>query len=417
MSQIQTRGASGGGGRSALADGGAASVAVVDDEDMCARTFSRPKSVARQSKASRWSTIILPSENEAQPDYRSIVVNLSKSEENAEVPAPREKIVQRLIEFLCKPAAQPAQQGAAPSEAHGWHLDPPNIVFHVTGTARPIADMKELVEIDKQRKSGSYDPLADFMRLFPNKWFFGRVKEFITSVMFDIASHNSPCWIIDGGTDCGIMKLIGDLHKNSFRPKFSFSHPRDGRRWHPTFPLIGVADLGQIDGGQLPQFNNASESQTQPNGGFKASDYCKRGQKEGGFTPDEGHTHQMFLCNGGLKCSPSNHDASFMSTFFTGLSKSKDFNCSVVCRPLHFAPKTNPSTSRSHHHVLQVHIIFGGGINSLRNIVNALLNGVTRHHPPLVQPSHQCNPLSSPHAVPHHRCQPAEESCNRQRRR
>jgi hypothetical protein len=153
-------------------------------------------------------------------------------------------------------------------------------------------------------------------------WFFLRMKEFIMSVLFDIAlGQDGAAWMFDGGTKCGIMKLVGHLHKEVFSRLFvypqRFAEGQMGNEeWHSTFPLIGISELSKIDYSSLNEYDQ--------------TDWPKDPKGPRRFTPDDDHTHHLFMHMRDLKCvSSKSHDGPVISRFFLDLHEV--FKCPVVC--------------------------------------------------------------------------------------
>jgi hypothetical protein len=252
--------------------------------------------------------LILPSDHSCKCTYRSAIVNLALMKGSIDV--------DDALSVLMAPKAQPCR-----SHRHHWNLDSPKIIFHITGTANPK-------DPSASSHSTGLDPLADFMQLVPG-WFFLRMKEFITSVLFDIAvGQDGAAWMFDGGTKCGIMKLVGNLHKEVFSRMFvypkHFEEEGEGmsqnKKWHSAFPLIGVSELSKIDPSSLKGYDQAVVQQL----------FEKPQDSRHQFTPDDDHTHHLFMHMNALKCEQSkSHDGPVISRFFLGLSN--ELKCPVVC--------------------------------------------------------------------------------------
>jgi hypothetical protein len=240
-------------------------------------------------------------------------VNVSKWKENSEQPESPAKVMERLIQFLVShddsaEAHSPSDSSSGISSQDYWKLGHPEIVFHITGTASPL------------RQGSQSDP--DLSDVVPG-WFFFRMKEFITSVLFDIAfAQNGPVWMFDGGTDYGIMKLVGNLHKEVFSRISGYPrHFVHGRKWHSTFPLIGVSELAKIDYAELAEYPEGRED-----GAFRVMANCE--DKGNGWKPNKEHTHHLFLHMKDFKCSESPHDGPVLSRLFVNLSTK--FKCPIV---------------------------------------------------------------------------------------
>lgn len=244
--------------------------------------------------------------------YRSAIVNLALMKGSINV----EEMLRDFLAPEAQPPTSSPHDRASGTYSNHWNLDRPKIIFHITGTANPL-------------KLSGVDPLKDFMQSVPG-WFFLRMKEFITSVLFDIAvGQDGAAWMFDGGTKCGIMKLVGNLHKEVFSRMFVYPQQTteeqedisQNKKWHSVFPLIGVSELSKIDGSSLGEYIKAVEHQcAQKNDPF----YDQR------FTPDDDHTHHLFMHMRALKCVQLKaHDSPVISRFFSDLSE--HLKCPVVC--------------------------------------------------------------------------------------
>jgi hypothetical protein len=244
--------------------------------------------------------------------YRSAIVNLALMKGSINV----EEMLRDFLAPEAQSPTSPPHDRASGTYSNHWNLNRPKIIFHITGTANPL------------QLSGD-DPLKDFMQSVPG-WFFLRMKEFITSVLFDIAvGQDGAAWMFDGGTKCGIMKLVGNLHKEVFSRMFVYPQQiteeqediSQNKKWHSAFPLIGVSELSKIDGSSLSEYIKAVEHQcAQKNDQF----YNQR------FTPDDDHTHHLFMHMRALKCVREKaHDSPVISRFFSDLSE--HLKCPVVC--------------------------------------------------------------------------------------
>ena len=251
--------------------------------------------------------ITLPSKT-GSLKYRSAIVNVSKMRDDSKHPESPAKVVKELVHFL--------------QEKQHWNLERPKIILHITGTANPPPPRKSKDDFEedvrKQREGGKYHPLADFQKLVPG-WFFLRMKQFISSIIFDLAFvQNGPAWMFDGGTDCGIMKLVGNLHKQVFASMFSHpQHAVEGLPWHSTFPLIGVSQLSNINVNEFQEYSDDVVASL-------------KGQKESNYFADKDHTHHLFMQMNGLKCSERKpHDCSVLARLFSELAT--DFEqCPIV---------------------------------------------------------------------------------------
>ena len=90
-----------------------------------------------------------------------------------------------------------------------WNLPRPEIIFSITGSAQ----------------NGEFD-LGDTKGL--QNWFKNRLHEFRARVIFGVAITKTG-WIIDGGSNQGIMKALGNTRQHLMYP--------------PLAPLIGMSSL------------------------------------------------------------------------------------------------------------------------------------------------------------------------------
>jgi hypothetical protein len=88
-----------------------------------------------------------------------------------------------------------------------WNLPRPGIIFSVTGSAT--------TDFDLEKKQGGLQ-----------NWFKQHLHQFLTRVIFGVAMKTKG-WIIDGGSNSGIMKALGDAREYLMYP--------------PSVPLIGIA--------------------------------------------------------------------------------------------------------------------------------------------------------------------------------
>ena len=113
-----------------------------------------------------------------------------------------------------------------------WNLPRPEIIFSITGSASAEFDLGE----------------AEGLR----NWFKNRLHEFLARVIFGVAIKKTG-WIIDGGTNAGIMKALGNTRQHLMYP--------------PLAPLIGMCALNLnlpqgIDKKPQPDFDSDPESRS-----------------------------------------------------------------------------------------------------------------------------------------------------------
>lgn len=169
-----------------------------------------------------------------------------------------------------------------------WNLSRPELIFNITGTARPMN--KELPD----------DPIDAFKTDWPQRWFYKRLKDYITEVIFGLAGRKRSCWIMDGGTNAGIMRLLGAMHKEHFHNKLLHS-PNE-------FPLIGFSDLSMCQRDSFPEFSKFDENFCID--GCPVFQHMEHNFQQS-YEPDKDHTHHVFVHSKGLKCdSLSSKDAS-----------------------------------------------------------------------------------------------------------
>ncbi len=89
-----------------------------------------------------------------------------------------------------------------------WNLPRPGMIFSVTGSANSDFDL----EIVGQGGLGN--------------WFKQRLHQFLARVILGVAIKNQG-WIIDGGSNVGIMKALGEAREHLMFP--------------PSVPLIGMS--------------------------------------------------------------------------------------------------------------------------------------------------------------------------------
>ena len=109
-----------------------------------------------------------------------------------------------------------------PSE---WNLPRPGIIFSVTGSAT--------TDFDLENGQGL------------GNWFKQRLHQFLARVIFGIAIK-AQGWIIDGGSNVGIMKALGKARQHLMFP--------------PSVPLIGMCSHMPINGLQ-PTSSTATPQQ------------------------------------------------------------------------------------------------------------------------------------------------------------
>jgi hypothetical protein len=132
-----------------------------------------------------------------------------------------------------------------------WNLPRPGMIFSVTGSANS--------DFDLDQNSGGL-----------GNWFKQRLHQFLARVIFGVAIKTKG-WIIDGGSNVGIMKALGDTREYLMYP--------------PSVPLIGIAshfmhlpDISERD----PQDFNWVQSQIVKDNDKKAK-------------ADRNHSHFFFI--------------------------------------------------------------------------------------------------------------------------
>jgi hypothetical protein len=266
--------------------------------------------------------------------YRSVVVNLSGRRHKNEMHMITEELVKKLTTFF----------GKSGTYKEEWGLSRPELIFNITGTASPKSNhVNRFIELWPQEASrdlgdepqrsdpnsavGNSRPqdsdvdgsLDEFMKDWPQLWFYKRLKNYITEVIFGIADGKRSCWIMDGGTNAGIMSLLGTMRHEHFA-KHSALHSSN------EFPLIGFSDLGILRKDHLPEFDD------NPN--------VKGMLEEGGFAPERNHTHHVFVHSKGLKCnSAQTHEHHFLLRHHLHLAR--ELKCPIV-RRVTVQPPCNP---------------------------------------------------------------------------
>jgi hypothetical protein len=276
--------------------------------------------------------------------YSSVVVNLSGRQHETEMHIGTEKLVEKLTMFFRK-------SGRYEEEERAWGLSRPDLIFNITGTARPPNSyhVQRFIELWPQEASrdlgdepqrsnpnsavsnswpqdndvdGSID---EFMKDWPQLWFYKRLKNYITEVIFGIADRKRSCWIMDGGTNAGIMSLLGRMRHEHFA-KHSALHSSN------EFPLIGFSDLGILRKDHLPEFDDRPLVQSMLE---------ERGSGVS-FAPERNHTHHVFVHSKGLKCGSANtHDHHFLLRHHLHLAREFEFKCPIV-RRVTVHPPCNP---------------------------------------------------------------------------
>ena len=96
---------------------------------------------------------------------------------------------------------------------------------------------------------------------------------------------------MDGGTNAGIMRLLGAMHKEHFPNKLLHS-PNE-------FPLIGFSDLSICRRASFPEFSCFDENTCID--GCRVFQHMDHNFKQF-HEPDKDHTHHVFVHSKGLKC-------------------------------------------------------------------------------------------------------------------
>jgi hypothetical protein len=193
-----------------------------------------------------------------------------------------------------------------------WNLPRPGIIFSVTGSATS--------DFDLEKKQGGLQ-----------NWFKQHLHQFLTRVIFGVAMKTNG-WIIDGGSNSGIMKALGDAREFLMYPS--------------SVPLIGIAshkmNLPQLD--ECHNFENlkAQEWHVLPrvlpdpcaarltgSTGDKSCDFCRGlySMRSGPYGVQEENSwfskNNMFCCELCEKSSKSIHVDRNHSHFFFVSPKTK----------------------------------------------------------------------------------------------
>jgi hypothetical protein len=207
-----------------------------------------------------------------QLQYKSVVINLSGRRDTKEMHIAAHELVVKLTDFIMY------HDDKSLDKKCNWKLSRPELIFNITGTARPTESLD--------------DPIDAFKKDWPQRWFYKRLKDYITEVVFGLAGRKRSCWIMDGGTNAGIMRLLGAMHKEHFHNKL-LHRPEE-------FPLIGFSDLSICKQDSFPEFSYFDETDETV---FQHMHMKQNFQKNN--EPDKDHTHHVFVHSKGLKCDSS----------------------------------------------------------------------------------------------------------------
>jgi len=122
-----------------------------------------------------------------------------------------------------------------------WNLPRPEIIFSITGSAQP----------------GEFD-LGDPKGL--QNWFKNRLHEFLARVIFGVAITKTG-WIIDGGSNQGIMKALGNTRQHLMYPPLA---PLIGMSSLNLKPLEGIETKHKPDSGSIPETQSPLSNATAP---------------------------------------------------------------------------------------------------------------------------------------------------------
>jgi hypothetical protein len=328
------------------------------------------KSAAESSRPSRsgeetFQHPIIPHILELKPktqNYDSVVVDLSGRRESKENHITAQELVCKLTDFMMK-------TGKMAKDERSWNLSQPQLIFNITGTAESKDDPErpntyiqlcgeeatEELEGGEESEAGgeesdnaeapadvqaAFSPPAPpdkdlgiglFKKDWPQRWFYKRLKDYITQVVFGIADRKKSCWIMDGGTNAGIMRLMGKMHRDHFNKHNKVLHsPKD-------FPMIGFSDLCILDKERFPQFSRFSnENDGFPNFKHMQDDFTDDKPSNKRYEPDPDHTHHVCVHSKGLKCGSLRtqpHEHHFLLRQYLHLAKTFP-ECPIVRRTI-----------------------------------------------------------------------------------
>jgi hypothetical protein len=267
-------------------------------------TVGTPESQRVSSPREVWSPINYgnPPPNPKNPSlehhaYKALVINMSGCRSYDAVHISTRLLVQKLEEQMMRSNPRNSD-GNELDRKLLWNLGKPGFIFNVTGTAD-----------SKPWQVQPEDAMEKFKQDWPELWYFKRLKDYITQVMFGIAAEHKSCWMMDGGTNAGIMSLLGAMHLNHFNKALHSAN---------DFPLIGFSDMSALDRDasfpNFPQFRDGSFDHMK--NAFVANDSRRR------YKPDPNHTHHVHIHSTGLKCDKSSqHDHHFLLQFYCHLAK------------------------------------------------------------------------------------------------
>jgi hypothetical protein len=270
---------------------------------------------SRQSQPIKSSSLLSPihySSRPTQPDksdthvYKALMVSMSGRRSTDAKHIRTQELVEKLEKQMMRTNPKNGD-GTFLDEQLLWSLSPPDFIFNITGTADP--------------KPGAppHDAIEKFKQDWPEKWYYKRLKDYIAQVMFGIAAEHKSCWMMDGGTNAGIMALLGAMHKNHF---YKALHSAN------DFPLIGFSDLSTLDKhDSFPDFPQFSD------GRFALLENAfENSQKR--YKPDAHHTHHVHVHSSGLKCGTGTgnpHEHHFLLQFSRHLAQ-RFTQCPMVRR-------------------------------------------------------------------------------------
>jgi hypothetical protein len=280
------------------------------------RTPTTDQASRRESQQSKASWLLSPihySIRPTQPDesdthvYKALVVSMSGRRSSGEKHIRTHELVEKLEKQMMRTNPKNGDGIRPLDEQLLWSLSPPDFIFNVTGTA------------DSRPGDPQLDAIKKFKKDWPQLWYYKRLKDYVAQVMFGIAAEHKSCWMMDGGTNAGIMALLGAMHKNHF---YKALHSAN------DFPLIGFSDLSTLDKrDSFPDFPQFTDGRFAPmENAFQNS---KRRYK-----PDAHHTHHVHVHSTGLKCDTGKgdpHEHHFLLQFSRHLAQ-RFTQCPMVRR-------------------------------------------------------------------------------------
>jgi hypothetical protein len=305
----------------------------------------KPAGTLSGHSKSRKYSIITATNPEREMNYKSVVVNLSGQRDSHEMHIATQELVGKLTDFMMK-----QNKWRTEDDKRAWGLRRPEWIFNITGTAAPSSSSvedfiqlwdeddagesteaaeKDAEESAKSSVQRSDDPIDAFKKDWPQLWFYKRLKDYITEVIFGIADRKRSCWIMDGGTNAGIMKLLGAMHKEHFQCSEVLHRPEE-------FPLIGFSDLGILKRDSFPEFScfDKDTRVESPHGDIQIFRHMQENFK-GQHKPDDDHTHHVFVHTKGFKCKSLRdkenqaHEHHFLLRQYVHFAKEFD-DCPIV---------------------------------------------------------------------------------------